>query len=207
MPKRSNEFQKLVYYFKKHTINNVDITESRELLDKQTGVKREVDIVVETNVGGNQVIISIECIDRSRKADMAWIEQMYEKHRKLPTNVLILISKLGFTKKAIEYADKNNINLSNFDEITAVSPEETLLKFNSLFIRLNEINIESVRVSIVNKTGKKLNLFVMPDTKVLIYNRNIEITMANVAARIVNNKAIVEYFLTKGDEKNQYYQS
>ena len=205
MPKRTNEFQKLVYYFKKHTIKNVTITESKELDDKHTGNKREVDIVLETNVGGHQVIISIECVDRSRKADISWIEQMYEKHRKLQTSVLVLVSKKGFTKNAELYAEKNNIETSTFEQVKSVAPEKRILKYASLFIRLLEINVETVKVHVIQKDKSLLVVNVIPDTKVCIGDKTNSIEMIKIVLAIVNHQAIVDYFLKEGDEKYQYY--
>jgi hypothetical protein len=40
-----------------------------------------------------------------RKADVTWVEEMTHKHNDLPTDVLILYSRSGFTKAAV---DKEN---------------------------------------------------------------------------------------------------
>jgi hypothetical protein len=205
MPKRTNEFQKLVYYLKKHTIKNVTITESRELEDKLTGNKREVDIVVETNIGEHSILISFECIDRSRKADIAWVEQMYEKHRKLPTNLLVLISNLGFTKKALIYADKNNIKTSTFSLVTSVSAEETILKYSSLFIKLYELNVEAVKAHVIKNDKSVVIVNTIYDTKVCIGKKSKSIPIINIVSAIIKHQDLVKYFLKEGDEKYQYY--
>ena len=104
MPKRSNEFQKLVFLVKKHVAAGATVTESKLLPDRITGANREVDVCIESTVGGHDVLVSIECRDRGRRADVGWVEKMIGKHGHLPTNRLVLISKSGFTKEALEKA-------------------------------------------------------------------------------------------------------
>jgi hypothetical protein len=90
MPKRTNEFQKLVYLVRTHVAAGATVTESKELVDKVAGKKREVDICIEGSVGGVHTIISTECTDLSRQADVTWIKKKASKHKYLPTDVLFL---------------------------------------------------------------------------------------------------------------------
>jgi hypothetical protein len=97
MPKRSNEFQKLVFLVKKHVAPGPTVTESKFLRDRVTGANREVDVCIESTIGGHEILVSIECRDRGRRADVGWVEEMKAKHERLPTNALVPISKSGFT--------------------------------------------------------------------------------------------------------------
>ena len=102
MPKRSTPFQALVHYLRKQTAApGVTVTESKELLDARLGVLREVDVVVEGSFDGEHIVISIEVIEHGRRASITWVEQQIGKHRTLPTNRLILVSKSGFSKNAL----------------------------------------------------------------------------------------------------------
>src|SRR5215207_5235670 len=102
VPKRSTPFQALVHYVRKQTAApGVTVTESKELLDARLGVKREVDVVVEGSFDGEHVVTSIEVIEHRRRASITWVEQQISKHRTLPTNRLILVSKSGFSKNAL----------------------------------------------------------------------------------------------------------
>jgi hypothetical protein len=103
MPKRTNEFQKLVYLVKKHSATGSTVTESKLLTDS-TGYQREVDIRIEHSIAGFPVTISIECCDLGRPATVEWVERMKGKHDDLPTNILILFSGSGFTELAKEKA-------------------------------------------------------------------------------------------------------
>jgi hypothetical protein len=60
--------------------------------------------VIRASVGGLKVIVSMECRDRARPADVGWVEQMHGKHSSLPTNTLVLVSNSGFTEAAEEKA-------------------------------------------------------------------------------------------------------
>jgi hypothetical protein len=79
----------------------VTVTESKLLRDAVLGTDREVDIVVEGSFDGEPVVTSLEVIEHSRPATVEWAERIIAKHRHLPTNRLVLVSKTGFTKTAL----------------------------------------------------------------------------------------------------------
>jgi len=116
MPKRSNPFQKLVALINGCMGAAGRLEESALLIDKVSGEEREVDILILSKVGDYPVNISIEVIDRARKADVSWVEAMHAKHAHLPTNKLILVSRQGFTKPALEKAQFYGIEAFSFDE-------------------------------------------------------------------------------------------
>ena len=97
MPKRTNKFQTLVYVVRTHVAAGATVTESKELVGKVTGEKREVDICIEGSVGGVLTVISIECTDLSRQADVTLVKKMASKNKDLPTDVLFLYSRSCFT--------------------------------------------------------------------------------------------------------------
>jgi hypothetical protein len=99
MPKRSNNFQRLVYLIQRTLSPNWEVSESVELLDRQTGKRREVDVVVRGNAGPHPLVIGIECVARKRKATIEWVEQQAKKHETL-TDKLILVSERGFYRDA-----------------------------------------------------------------------------------------------------------
>lgn len=118
MPKRSNDFQKLIYLIHHQLAGDAIVTESKFLYDREAQKDREVDIVIETEVGGHSIIISIECQGRGRIADIEWVEQMQSKHKSLPTNKLILVSKSGFTEAARTKAKSNDIETMTMGQAT-----------------------------------------------------------------------------------------
>jgi len=94
MPRRTNLFQKLAYLIHEQIPNAIRVTESAILVDRVSGLEREVDILVELDQP-YRLNIGIECIAKSRKADVTWVEQMYAKHQHL-TDKVILLSQRGF---------------------------------------------------------------------------------------------------------------
>lgn len=70
------------------------------LRDSQLNIEREVDVTVEGQVDGEPLLVSFEVIEHERVADITWVEQMIAKHRYLPTNRLVLVSKSGFSANA-----------------------------------------------------------------------------------------------------------
>lgn len=100
MPQRSNLFQKLVFLIHRSLSTEWEVTESEMLIDLISGQSREVDIVAKRTVIGHQIVLSIECQDRNRPADVTWVESLAKKHEHLPTSKLVLWSRSGFTRQA-----------------------------------------------------------------------------------------------------------
>jgi hypothetical protein len=104
MPRRSNEFQKTIFVLQQQLAKYAKVGESKMLLNRDTGGEAEVDIVVEADAGGVQVVVGIECCATKRPATVEWVQHIYGKHRPLPVNKTVLVSKSGFTKTAIKQA-------------------------------------------------------------------------------------------------------
>lgn len=100
MPRRHNIFQDLLAAIHQELASPCLVVESEMLRDASTGQAREVDLVIRSSVGGYEVVLALECTDRNRPVDVEWVEQMWSKHSKLPTNKLILVSKSGYTATA-----------------------------------------------------------------------------------------------------------
>lgn len=105
MPARTTPFQMTVHFLRQHWADpDTVVTESAMLLDQRLNIRREVDVTVEGHVDGEPVLISFEVIEHGRPGDITWVEQMITKHRYLPTNRLVLVSKSGFSANALAAA-------------------------------------------------------------------------------------------------------
>ena len=104
MPPRFNLFQDVVAIIERHKAASTFIKESAELIDRDTGEKREVDVVVTSVVDGAEVVMGIEAADRSRAADVPWVEQQIAKHCALGTDQLVLVAAAGFYGPALRKA-------------------------------------------------------------------------------------------------------
>ena len=104
MPRRSNQFQRLVLLINRILALDARVVESAMVTDKITAEQREVDVLITTNASDYEVNIAIEVVGRGRKADTPWVESMHSKHASLPTDKLILVAENGFTSPAIKKA-------------------------------------------------------------------------------------------------------
>lgn len=80
------------------------VQESVELMELNSGERREVDVVAVGQVAGHQTIVCIECRDWKRPQDVTWVEQAHAKFAELGANVKVLVSSSGFTQKALDKA-------------------------------------------------------------------------------------------------------
>lgn len=70
------------------------------LADRFTKALREVDVCIEWRQASRNHVVSIECIDHRRRANIKWIDEMSGKHARLPTTELVLASRRGFSSRA-----------------------------------------------------------------------------------------------------------
>jgi hypothetical protein len=100
VPKRTNLFQEVVEILHRHMAGDATVEASAMLPSQRTGALKEVDVVIRAKQAGHEVIVSVEAMARSRKADRPWVDQMVGKHADVPTGKLVLVSQKGFTKDA-----------------------------------------------------------------------------------------------------------
>jgi hypothetical protein len=148
MPKRSNEFQKLILLVKQQITENATVTESKMLTDRVTGTEREVDVCIESSISGHSILISIECTDIQRPADVTWVEKLKAKHERLPTNILVLISHSGFTPEAINVAKIYGFETLALEEANEDSISRILDQVNSLWAKTWNLNPEKVVIKV-----------------------------------------------------------
>ena len=89
------------------------------MTDRLTGERREVDIVIEHILAGHNLLVSVECIDQTRKATVEWVERMAGKHEHLPTDKLVLVSRSGFWSTALYAAKQRGIDTLSITEASA----------------------------------------------------------------------------------------
>jgi hypothetical protein len=121
MPKRTNEFQRLVaYVYSKITPIGGKVTESAELLEDGSTTKREIDILIEHKISGIELKIAIECRDRSRDETVEWIDLLIGKYSRLKVNKVVAVSSAGFSNEAERKAAAHGIDTITAEEATKV---------------------------------------------------------------------------------------
>ena len=117
MPKRTNDFQRIVFLIQKILGGSAVVQESALLKDRETGSDVEVDIIIRGDVAGTVIVIGVECVDRSRPSDIEWIRSMLKKHEDLPIDKSIFVSRSGFTRQAKAKAKANGAETLKFEDI------------------------------------------------------------------------------------------
>src|SRR5215203_3804833 len=108
MPRRSNEFQCLIHDIHHQLHDSATVRESVLVPDRNNGPALEVDVLIEDKSGEYPFVIGVECIDHKRPADIGWVLQMSKKHENR-TDKLVLVSRSGFSKNALNEAARNGI--------------------------------------------------------------------------------------------------
>jgi hypothetical protein len=166
MPKRTNTFQAVVLAIKQHLAGEAIVTESEELPDLISGEKREVDICIKVQIAGHPVIISLECRDHKRPQAVGWVEEMQSKHSRLPTDRLVLVSKSGFTPKALAKAESFGIETAVPEDLTETRIGEIVQGARARLTKL-DLQIERVRVWVTNPdTGEEEVVVTIPGNTV-----------------------------------------
>jgi hypothetical protein len=147
MPKRTTEFQKLVFLVRKHSSVSSTVTESKFLTDSK-GRRREVDICIEGTIDDIPVTISIECIESKRPATVEWVERMKGKHDDLPTKVLLLYSRSGFTKTAKEKAQTYSKSIVTLEALDETSAERLFGGASSLWLKTSLQTVTKVLIGV-----------------------------------------------------------
>jgi len=158
MPKRSNEFQKLIYLIKRQIAKNSIVYESKMLNDIRTDSSVEVDIIIETEIFGIELIVGIECTSTKRPATVEWVREMLGKHQDLPIDKTILVSKSGFSKEALKKAALSGITAITFEEAGSEDWKKCFLpdQLVNLKFDLKNVCIHCDQLHILDKQGNKM---------------------------------------------------
>jgi hypothetical protein len=119
MPKRTNEFQTIVYHAYAHMAGPSDkVTESAFLKERGEEDEREVDILVERRTAGAERRIAVECRGRQRKDSIDWIDSLIGKFKDLGVDQVQAVSESGFTPSALRKAVANRIDAITLKPVT-----------------------------------------------------------------------------------------
>lgn len=204
MPKRSNSFQKLIFFVKQQVAEDAVVTESKYLQDFLSGADREVDICIERVIGGHKIIISIECRDHKRKADVKWIEEMKSKHERLPTNALVLVSKMGFTKEAKTIADKYGIETLTIEEVNEETTTHLFGNHGSVWAKLVALNPTKVVIRLLPTDDlPSEDVLALPDNIVFSVNKTPLTTIKGLVTVWLKSERFMEQIVKDANETHK----
>lgn len=87
--------------------------------DVRTGSPIKVDGSIRFKVGSSEVLIVLECRDRSRVQEVAWIRELLGRKTDTGASNLIGISSTGFTPEAARKAKDHGITLRKLRNVTS----------------------------------------------------------------------------------------
>jgi len=163
MPRRTNDFQTLIATIYDQIVpEGGSVTESGMVFDKEAGILREVDILVEYKYAGHDFCFIVECRDRSRLETVEWIDGLIGKVKSLDVNKVIAVSSKGFAAAAKRKAEENGIDALTLKDATDMdwlkfpikpgltimtgdtySIREVFIKLDEDFIPINSFDLES----------------------------------------------------------------
>ncbi|WP_199609564.1 restriction endonuclease [Flocculibacter collagenilyticus] len=178
MPKRTNEYQKLVLAINQLLASsNVKITESAMLYDPVSDQDREIDILIEDTSGPYSFKVGIECTAKSRSIGVPVMEQLINKHKNVGIHKTVIVSKSGFAVSAQKFAKKNQIDAISFGQALSQSWPSFLNKVKNVQLILHSTTIDDIGFNVTflesaDKVEYSLESTVLADTNdnVLISN-------------------------------------
>lgn len=198
MPKRSNGFQKLIALVNKQLAGLAHTEESALLTDAVTGESREVDVLIKASIADYETRLAIECIDWKRKADVTWVEKMFQKHQNLPTDKLILVSRSGFSSAATRKAQFLNITT-----LTLEAAIEQDWLWNVQAVVISDIQLRVMKYEL--QLSDILEDAIIEDP--LFFNPEgnpgdlIGLIRSEILSRVDLNKALIDLLAEKKDAK------
>jgi hypothetical protein len=145
VPKRTNEYQKLILAINQHLASSdAIVTESKMLWDPLSEQNREIDILIEDNSGPYKFTIGIECTAKSRPIGVPTMEQLINKHKSVGIQKTVIVSKYGFAVSAKKYAKKKQIDAISFGQALTTPWPSYLNKAKDVRLILNSTTIDDI---------------------------------------------------------------
>ena len=89
------------------------------IVGRLSGQRREVDVSLRSRVGSVDVLVIVECRDRSKAQGVTWIEQLASKREDVGADKAVAVSAAGFTRGAQNLARTEQVELRSFEELSA----------------------------------------------------------------------------------------
>lgn len=194
MPKRSNDFQRLVkHIYSQLAPEGASVQESVFLKERSSTSTREIDILIECVLAGHKLRMAIECRDRSRKSDIAWIDELIGKYDDLDIeiNKKVAVSRSDFSKLAKEKALAKNIE-------TMTLARALTLNWPQEFIKLRMIGF------VLNTQVKRVRIEATPGLTEKASESDIVVDNTRKAIATIGEMAN-DYFHAKGNDRIREY--
>ncbi len=175
--------------------------------DRLTKRFREVDVVIDGKVGSQRVVVSVECRDHQRVADVTWVDTMKAKHDRLDTHALLLASRSGFTPEARDVASKYGIELFTLEDIDDAKIPAMLGPNGYLWMKSVTITAEkvSIRVAQVGELPPE-TVATSPDN-LLYFENGLELCQTKeLVDRLLKSPRTRDYLLAEGNDEHRWFE-
>lgn len=207
MPQRSNAFQQLVLLLHEQLDEGSVVSESAMLKDSRTGELREVDVIIAAEIAGYDIQIGVECVDTTRRAPVTWVEQVWAKHLDLPTNKLILVSRAGFSPRALKKAKALGIVAISLDEAREADWAQIVGRLAAVFVDFVESELE-VKAIVVGDDGVHQEALIGRKVNIANADGTASVTVGSLVDQIVAlpevGRVLLEYMHREGVEDNTF---
>jgi hypothetical protein len=205
MPKRSNDFQRLVeLIYSKMAFEGASVQESVLLKERCSTSMREVDILVEFELAGHTWRMAVECRDRSRKDDVGWIDGIIGKYKDLDVDKVVAVSRSGFSEPAKEKALANKIETITLARALTLNWLQEFMKLGIATLVLNT-RLENLHLEVtpaLTEKAKKSDMVIdsagQPIATIGEIMNSLDPEINN-RIRLYLNQHFFELFLTMSD--------
>ena len=105
------DYQKLAAEIYADFEKNAQVTHDEKIKGIDSGIDRQIDVGIRTFVAGHEILIVVQAKDLARKADVNVVGEFHSVIKDVRAAKGVLICSGGFTKSAIKYARKLNIDV------------------------------------------------------------------------------------------------
>jgi hypothetical protein len=114
--KPGKELQDLVALIESLLDDTAEVKSPDKLLDKTSGIAREVDVSILGTIASQQILVIAGCRDHKRRVNIQYVEQVKTKRDDVGADRAMIVSRSGFTKAAHAKAKNHNIALMTLEE-------------------------------------------------------------------------------------------
>lgn len=95
--------------------------------NRHTGDPVEVDVTLRGRIGSTDVLVALECRDRSKPQDVNWIRELATKKDDIGASVMVAVSRSGFTKGATNLAATHGVVLKILSRLSEDEIADSIL--------------------------------------------------------------------------------
>ncbi len=132
------------------------IVERDVMLESPEG-ERQIDVLITSNIAGHEIKNIIECKDYLRKVDLPKVDAFHSIIQDVRANKGIIVSRIGFSKNAVQKAHRLGISLCKADHLS----KQLDNPLSSLPIVIKFITVENISLEVTlakNSEGTKIRL-------------------------------------------------